>query len=127
MHAARIITNTTAALVAFSCATAGFAQVAFTDSQGRQWRQVDSTTGHTWNAVAAVCPTDGVTPCSGVLGAVQVDGWVWATQDDVLELFAEFKRLVHVGMLLITGIFRAVLFVFSDICDAAAAAAVVGC
>jgi hypothetical protein len=85
------------ASLAATCATAAFAQsgvIAFTDSQGRQWRQVDSTTGHTWNAVAAVCPTDGVTPCSGVLGVVQVDGWVWATQDDVLELFAEFTPAV---------------------------------
>jgi hypothetical protein len=94
MHAARIITNITAALVAMTCATAGFAQVAYTDSHGRQWRQVDSTTGHTWNAVAAVCPTDGVTPCSGVLGSVQVGGWVWATRQDVLELFAEFSPVV---------------------------------
>ncbi|MFN9076169.1 MAG: hypothetical protein ACK5WX_01955 [bacterium] len=88
---------TVASLAVATCATSAFAQsgaIAYTDSQGRQWRQVDSTTGHTWNAVAAVCPTDGVTPCAGTLGAVQVDGWVWATQQDVLELFAEFSPAV---------------------------------
>ena len=88
---------TVASLAVATCVTSAFAQsgaIAYTDSQGRQWRQVDSTTGHSWNAVAAVCPTDGVTPCSGFLGVVQVDGWVWATQDDVLELFAEFAPAV---------------------------------
>lgn len=90
-------TTLLASLAAATCAVPGFAQsgsVAYIDSQGRQWRQVDLTAGHSWNAVAAVCPTDGVTPCAGSLGAVQVDGWVWATQQDVLELFAEFSPAV---------------------------------
>lgn len=66
------------------------AQVAFTDSKGRQWRQVVVTTTPSWLQVAAVCPTDGVTPCSGSLGTVSVDGWVWATRQDVIELFSEW-------------------------------------
>lgn len=70
------------------------AQVAFTDAQGRQWRQVTPTVARTWNQVAAVCPTDGVTPCSGSLGTVSVDGWVWATREDVIELLSEWVPAV---------------------------------
>lgn len=65
------------------------AQVAYVDAQGRQWRQMTGTTGLNWNQVDAVCPTDGVTPCSGMLGGVNTDGWVWATQTQVMELFSE--------------------------------------
>lgn len=50
---------------------------------------MSGTTGLNWNQVAAVCPNDGVTPCSGMLGGVNSDGWVWATQNQVMELFGE--------------------------------------
>lgn len=69
--------------------------IAYTDSQGRQWRQVDLTLARSWFQVAAVCPTDGVTPCAGSLGPVDVTGWVWATREDVIELFAEWVPAVQ--------------------------------
>jgi hypothetical protein len=72
------------AVVALLLAPAAHAQDAYTDTQGRTWRQVVGTTGQTWGQVAAICPTDG-TPCTGSLA-----GWTWASQQDVLELFAEF-------------------------------------
>jgi len=78
------------ALSSLAFTAAASAQVAFTDSQGRQWREVTPTVARSWNQVAAVCPTDGVTPCSGALGSVSVTGWVWATREDVIELLSEW-------------------------------------
>lgn len=70
------------------------AQVAHTDSQGRQWREVTPTIARSWNQVAAVCPTDGATPCAGALGNQDVTGWVWATREDVVELLSEWVPAV---------------------------------
>lgn len=66
------------------------AQVAYVDAQGRSWRQVTETIGQSWEAVAERCPVDGVTPCSGTLGSQDLTGWVWATDQQVAELFEEF-------------------------------------
>lgn len=85
------------AVVGLSCmlfADAASAQVAYTDSQGRQWRQVAPTVARSWHQVAAVCPVDGITPCSGALGNQSVTGWVWATREDVIELFSEWVPAV---------------------------------
>lgn len=71
-------------------AGAAAAQVAYTDGQGRQWRHVTGTTGRSWLEVAAVCGTDGQTLCSGTLGGVDLSGWVWATQEQVTQMLAEF-------------------------------------
>jgi hypothetical protein len=60
---------------------------------GREWRQLTDTTYVTWNEVAAVCPVDGTTPCSGSIlrsqdGAlIDVTGWTWARSSDVQALF----------------------------------------
>lgn len=70
------------------------AQVAYVDTQGREWRQVKGTTGHTWDQIAAVCPTDGATECSGTIGGLDLTGWVWATDAQVAELFSEFVPLI---------------------------------
>jgi hypothetical protein len=72
------------------CAPVAHGQVAYTDSQGRQWREITPTVARSWNQVAAVCPTDGVTPCNGALGSTSVTGWVWATREDVIELLSEW-------------------------------------
>lgn len=81
---------TLAALVlTLLCATESVGQVAYVDAQGREWRQMAGTTGLTWNQVDAVCPSDGVTPCAGMVGGVNATGWVWATQTQVMELFSE--------------------------------------
>ncbi len=81
-----------AASAAICCACFAYAKsgdVAFVDSQGRQWRQVNTTCGLTWNEVAARCPTDGATPCVGTINNQSIGGWVWATHEQVLELLAE--------------------------------------
>jgi hypothetical protein len=70
------------------------ADVAFIDSQGREWRKLDGTIGRTWLAVAGACPTDGVTPCTGALGSLVVDGYVWATRQQVQDMLAEFSAAV---------------------------------
>jgi hypothetical protein len=57
---------------------------------GREWRQLYETTGLTWSQVASVCPTDGATPCSGTVGGKDLSGWVWATDDQVLDLMDDY-------------------------------------
>lgn len=84
-------------LAALAPATQVAAQVAYVDSQGREWRELSVSTARTWLAVASVCPTDGTTPCTGSLGNLSVDGWVWATQEQVQELLAEFAPVVANG------------------------------
>ncbi|MEY2403309.1 MAG: hypothetical protein QOD38_860, partial [Acidimicrobiaceae bacterium] len=71
-------------------ATAAPAATGATDTHGREWRQVFDTTGLSWNQVATVCPTDGVTPCSGSVGGKTLTGWVWATDAQVLEFMSEY-------------------------------------
>ena len=53
---------------------------------GTEWRQLYETTGLSWNQVAAICPRDGETPCSGSIGTKVLTGWIWATDDQVVEL-----------------------------------------
>ena len=57
---------------------------------GRHWKQVTETTGLTWNQVAAACPRDGVTRCSGLAGGRDVNGWIWATDRQVVELMGHY-------------------------------------
>ena len=57
---------------------------------GRHWKQVTETTGLTWNQVAAVCPRDGVNRCSGLAGGRDVNGWIWATDRQVVELMGHY-------------------------------------
>jgi hypothetical protein len=76
------------ALLALS-ATAS-AQVAYVDNHGREWRQLSGTTNRTWDQVAALCPTDGVTPCVGTLGSAALDGWTWANEAQVTSMLSDF-------------------------------------
>lgn len=85
----RSVASCSFALLA-SLADLAVAQAPYVDAQGRTWRQLPGTTGRTWNSFAAVCPTDGVTPCSGLSGGLDLTGYVWATQTQVLEMFSEF-------------------------------------
>lgn len=57
------------------------------DGHDKEWRQLTDTRGATWNQLAAVCPRDGQTPCAGGVGTVDLTGWVWATDAQVLALF----------------------------------------
>lgn len=75
--------------VSMAWVPAALGQDAYTDLQGRTWRQLVGTTGATWNQVRAACPTDG-SACQGMVGSADLTGWVWASQEDVLGLFAEF-------------------------------------
>lgn len=81
-----------AAALALSVAPAALAQsgdVAYVDSHGRTWRQLNASTGATWNQVASMCPVDGVTPCTGVLNNQSITGWVWASREQVQQMLAE--------------------------------------
>lgn len=71
-----------AGLVALAPAHAGAAPT----EGGREWRELFETTGLSRAQVASVCPTDGVTPCSGSVGGKNLTGWVWATDAQVLDL-----------------------------------------
>lgn len=72
-----------------SCFSASAAVVH--DGHGKEWRQVAETTNLTWTQVAEVCPIDGATPGSGSVGGKDFTGWVWATQEQVIELFSYWE------------------------------------
>ncbi len=57
---------------------------------GREWRELNQTTGLSWSQVASVCPTDGVTPCSGTVGGRNLTGWTWATAGQVRDLLDDY-------------------------------------
>ena len=46
---------------------------------GKRWRALTETTGVTAAQLAAVCPRDGESRCSGTAGNRNVSGWIWAT------------------------------------------------
>src|SRR5262249_13913568 len=56
------------------------------DGHDKEWRQLTDTGGVTWNQLAAACPQDGQTPCTGTVGTVDLTGWVWASDAQVLAL-----------------------------------------
>ncbi|MFZ4575160.1 MAG: GC-type dockerin domain-anchored protein [Phycisphaerales bacterium] len=86
--------RSTEVLVAAFVAWAGLAGEAlaqqYNDGVGREWRQVNTTTGLSWSQVAGVCPADGTGPCAGAVGGRDLTGWYWASQAEVQELFAQF-------------------------------------
>jgi hypothetical protein len=57
------------------------------DGHYKEWAQVADRAGVTWNQLAATCPTDGATPCAG-------NEWVWATDQQVLELFGYYEPAI---------------------------------
>lgn len=84
--------NRLAVALAASLAAPALAQwnaVAYVDAQGREWRQPSFSCGASWDQVAALCPTDGTSPCAGVLNNFSIDGWVWATREQVQALLVE--------------------------------------
>jgi hypothetical protein len=87
MHPLRSVSALTAACL--FAASAASAQT-YNDGHGREWRQLPSTIDLTWNDVATVCPTDGVTPGAGSVGGRDLTGWTWATPDQVALLFSYF-------------------------------------
>src|SRR6266850_2822784 len=67
-----------------------FARAQANDGHGKEWRQLVETTNLSWEQVSQVCPTDGVSSCTGVVGDRDLTGWVWATQGQVTELFSYY-------------------------------------
>ena len=71
----------------------------YVDTLGNRWGDANDTIGFSWNDVAAVCSTDGVTPCDGFIdGTVDVRGWIWGTRDQVRELFLEVTGLLPTAL-----------------------------
>jgi hypothetical protein len=58
---------------------------------GRHWKQVNESTGLTWNQVAAVCPRDGESRCSGAANGRDLTNWIWATDRQVVELMGHYE------------------------------------
>ena len=59
------------------------------DGNGKRWRQLAETVGMTPDQVAAMCPRDGETRCSGALS-----GWIWATADQVKEVMGLYAPAI---------------------------------
>src|SRR3954463_16114568 len=55
------------------------------DAHGKEWRQLTDTVGVSWNQVAEVCPGDGISACSGAIDDLDLTGWVWATDAQLIE------------------------------------------
>lgn len=56
------------------------------DGQGKEWLQLSSTRGLSWNQIAQSCSQDGVSPCTG-----NYSDWVWATDTQVLQLMSYYE------------------------------------
>ncbi len=62
--------------------------VAYTDSNGREWRQVKETVGLAYTDIKAACSgSQGL--CSGSVGNIQLEGWHFAVNADVYQLFVQ--------------------------------------
>src|SRR5213594_1906302 len=65
------------------------------DNNGKEWRQLTETVGLSWNQVGQACPQrDGISPCTGIAGGVDLTGWVWATDAQVTRLFSYFEPAI---------------------------------
>lgn len=47
-----------------------------------------------WSDTASVCPLDGVTPCQGLLGGVDVTGWIWATEQQARDIANDYVPIL---------------------------------
>ena len=59
----------------------------YPDGNGREWRQVLATKGIAWADLAAACPLRDSAPCSGMVSGVDLNGWTWASREQVKALF----------------------------------------
>src|SRR5262245_20264388 len=64
------------------------------DGDGKAWRQLIETTGLSWTQVAQVCPRDGATPCTGIVGGRDLRGWIWGTSEQVTTLLARYEPAI---------------------------------
>lgn len=68
--------------------------VTYLDSvTGWEWAEVAELTGLTWNQLDTACSQDGLTPCAADIGSLGTTGWIWATQDQVRDLFVNATDL----------------------------------
>ena len=74
--------------------TPSFAIGPVSDGHGATWRQLPETVGLTWNQLAQICPIDGINPCWGSIGTVNLSGWVWATEAQVVELISHYEPAI---------------------------------
>lgn len=65
--------------------------VNYIDSTGLEWKNLTEITVSDIQTVEDVCAS---TPCQGMLGAVDVTGWVWANEDEVLDLLHDFSDVI---------------------------------
>lgn len=77
--------------VVFVAAVNAFGQSTVNDGHGKEWMQLQPSVGMTWNQAALICPRDGVTACSGIAGGRSFNGWVWATDVQVQQLFSYYE------------------------------------
>lgn len=61
-------------------------------STEKEWRPLRETTNLSLATVQSLCPTDGITPCTGALA-----GWVWGTETQVNALAVTYGLGVTVG------------------------------
>jgi hypothetical protein len=73
-------------LLCLALATSSQAQ-SVNDGHLREWAQITGRAGTTWNQLSATCPSDGVSPCAN-------SEWVWATDEQVLELFSYYEPAI---------------------------------
>lgn len=71
----------------------------YLDTMGREWLDVNDSRNRSWIDVAQVCNSATGT-CSGILATttpfstdIDVDGYTWATRDEVRDLFQEIGGL----------------------------------
>ncbi|HEY5760078.1 MAG TPA: PEP-CTERM sorting domain-containing protein [Steroidobacter sp.] len=87
-------------LVSAANAGASPISVTYTDQvTGWEWAEVAELTNLTWNEVNDVCEEDGVTACVGSLNQKEFDGWIWATSDQVGDLFVNATDNLTASML----------------------------
>jgi hypothetical protein len=60
------------------------------DGHGKEWR-LPQLSPLSWNQAATVCPQDGINQCSGSVGSVNVNGWTWATDEQVQQLMSYYE------------------------------------
>ena len=71
-----------------------------------EWAEVAELNNlFSWDDVNTVCAEDGVTACAGTLEEKEFDGWIWATSDQVSELFVNATEDLTPAML-VNGLAR---------------------
>jgi hypothetical protein len=60
---------------------------------GQEWAQVDLFTSNSWNTINAQCPS-GLCLTTSTVNGYSLDGWTWASIDEVQSLFNTFTGQV---------------------------------